>query len=127
MDSCPPLFQDCKIETLTINSTITINNNTCSSHPPNTGVPPAGVGSSTPEEPTSGSPAVNGSNQAVTEDRPQLISSSRPDPGNAEILCGNVFAQYTDPCSQLSGMFIVWYLVVSVCVRMCIYNLLFAL
>ena len=120
MDSGPPLFQDCTIENLTINS-ITITKNTCPSHPPNTGVPPAGVGSSTPEEPTSGSPAVNGSNQAVTENRPQLVSSPRPDPSNAEIVCGNNFYQCTDTRSQLSGMFIVWYIFYCFVVTLCTY------
>ena len=105
--SCPPIVKDCKIEALTIHSNITINTyNYYSSHLPKT--PPADVGSNTPEEPTSGSPAVNGNDQAVAaEERPQLVSLPRPDPSNAEMLCSSVFAQYTDLRTQLSGMFTV--------------------
>ena len=109
MDSSPPIVKDCKIDTLTINSNITINTyNYYSSHRPKT--PPADVGSNTPspEEPSSGSPVVNGSDQAVTEERPQLVSLPRPDPSNAEVLCGSVFAQNTDLRSELSGMSTVW-------------------
>lgn len=107
--SCPPIVKDCKIEALTINSNITINTyNYYSSHLPKTSPADVGSNTNTPEEPTSGSPVVNGSDQAVAaEDRPQLVSSPRPEPSNAEMLRSSVFAQYTDLRTQLSGMFTV--------------------